>query len=154
MKEKIKKISITPHEVVKRIKDIPKILEWSKRKHLIVHGPEFCGLHHIYIDNNLKHVVLLLKTDLTTHVFIGTPTVAKEWRKYNKEVNMLFSRNLNPDDFEWKIYKDIILYKGKLLPPKKILAEPYFGEIVKVEDFNNDVNDKWIVSQMKELYKK
>jgi len=149
-----KKIPITPFEVIRRIKDIPKILEWSRKKHLTVSGPEFWGIHHIYIDNFLKHVIFCLKADLTTHVFIGIPTGAKEWKKYDKNVRLLFSKQLSDDSLEWKIYKDIVLYKGKRLPPKEIPAEPYWGEVVGVETFNDDINDQWIVSKIKELYNK
>ena len=95
-----------------------------------------------------------MKADLTTYVFIGTPTGAKEWRKYDRNVNLLFSKQLNDDSLEWKIYKDIILYKGKMLPPKEISEEPYWGRIVKVEVFNDDINDQWMVSKIKELYNK
>lgn len=101
-----------------------------------------------------KHAIFCLKTDLTTHVFIGTPTEAKEWRKYDKDINLLFSEQLNNDSLEWKIYKDLVLYKGKMLPPKEIPEEPYWGEVVRVETFNNNINDQWIVSKIKELYNK
>ena len=149
-----KKIPITPFEIIRRMKDVPKILEWSRKKHLTVSGPDFWGIHHIYIDSSLKHVIFCLKADLTTHVFIGIPTGAKEQRKYDKYVNLLFSEQLNDDSLEWKIYKDIVLYKGKMLPPKKILEEPYWGEIVRVEAFNDYIDDQWIVSKIKELYNK
>ncbi len=149
-----KKIPITPFEIIRRMKDVPKILEWSRKKYLTVSGPDFWGVHHIYIDNSLKHVVFCLKADLTTHVFIGIPTGAKEQRKYDKDVNLLFSERLNDDSLEWKIYKDIVLYKGKMLPPKKILEESYWGEIVGVEAFNDYINDQWVVSKIKELYNK
>lgn len=102
----------------------------------------------------MKHTLFCLKADLTTHIFIGIPTEAKEWRKYDKDINLLFSRQLNKDALEWKIYKDIVLYKGKMLPPKEIPEEPYWGEVVKVEIFNDDVNDQWMVSKIKELYSK
>jgi hypothetical protein len=149
-----KKIPITPFEVIKRIPNIPETMEWSRRKHLTVSGPEFWGTHHIYIDNSLKHIIFCLKEDLTTQVFIGIPTGAKEWRKYDKDVNLLLSKRLNDDSLEWKIYKDLVLYKGKMLPPKDISEEPYWGEIIEVEIFNDDVNDQWVVLKIKELYSK
>ena len=149
-----KKIPITPSDIIRRMKDVPEILEWSKRKRLSVFGPEFFGGHQIYIDKNLKHVVILLKSDFTTHVFVGNPTCAEEWRKYDEKQNILLSQIYPSDAFEWKIYKDIVLYKGKSLPPKDIPEEPYFGKILKVEDFNDDINDEWIVAQIKELYNK
>ena len=149
--EESMKIPITPWEVIKRIPDIPEIMEWSKRKCLSVFGPEFFGGHFIYIDKNLKHVLILLKSDFTTHVFIGNPTCAEEWRIYDDKQNILLSEIYTSDAFEWK---DIVLYKGKLLTPKDIPEEPYFGKVIKVEDFNDDINDEWIVSQIKELYKK
>jgi len=152
--EESMKIPITPWEVIKRIPDIPEIIEWSKRKCLSVFGPEFFGGHFIYIDKNLKHILILLKSDFTTHVFIGNPTYAEEWRIYDDKQTILLSEIYTSDAFEWKIYKDIVLYKGKLLPPKDIPEEPYFGKVIKVEDFNDDINDEWIVSQIKELYKK
>ena len=153
-KKQEKKIPITPFEVIKRMKDIPKILEWSKNKHLTVSGPEFWGIHHIYIDSSLKHVIFCLKPDLISDVFIGIPTGAKEWRKYDKDGNLLFSKQLNDNSLEWKIYKDIVLYKGKMLPPKEIPEEPYWGEIVGIEIFNDYIDDQWIVSKIKELYNK
>jgi len=149
-----KKMPITPSDIIRRTKDVPEILKWSRKKHLIVSGPEFWGTHHIYIDNSLKHTIFCLKVDLTTHVFIGIPTGAKEWRKYDKDGNLLLSKQLNDDSLEWKIYKDKVLYKGKMLPPKEIPEEPYWGEIVVAETFNDDINDQWIVSKIKELYNK
>ena len=146
------KIPITPFEITRRIKDIPKILEWSKKKHLIVSGPEFWGTHHIYIDDSLKHTVICLKADFTTHVFIGVPTGATEWRKYDKDVKLFDSNPLSNKSLEWKIYQDIVLYKGNMLPPQKITEEPYWGEVVKVETFSGDIDDEWFVSQIRELY--
>ena len=43
------KIPISPSEMIKRIKDVPKILEWSKKKHLTISGPDFWGTHHMFI---------------------------------------------------------------------------------------------------------
>ncbi len=149
-----KKIPITPFEIIRRIKDVPETLKWSRRKHLMISGPEFWGIHHIYIDNSLKHVIFCLKADFTTHVFIGIPTGAEEWRKYDKDDNLLLSKHLNNDSLEWKIYKDLVLYKGKMLPPKMIPEEPYWGKVVKVETFNDDVNDQWIVFKIKESHNK
>ena len=39
-----KKCPISPYEVIRRIPDIPRILEWSMKKHLTVSGPEFWGI--------------------------------------------------------------------------------------------------------------
>ena len=149
-----KKIPITPFEIIRRVKEIPETLKWSRRKHLIISGPVFWGVHHIYIDNSLEHTIFCLKEDLTTHVFIGIPTGAKKWRKYDKNVNLLLSEQLNDDSLEWKIYKDIILYKGKMLPPKEFPEEPYWGEVIKVDTFDEDINDQWISYKIKELYNK
>jgi len=144
--------TISPNEIMKRMKDIPKILEWSKNKHLIVSGPEFWGTHHIYINKFLKHVIFCYKEDLSTHVFIGIPVRAEEWRKYDKDINLLFSRQLDNDSLEWKIYEDIILYKGKMLPPKEIQEEPYYGNIVKVENFDNIIDDQWIINNIRDFH--
>ena len=146
------KFPITPFEITRRIKDIPRILEWSKKKHLMVSGPEFWGTHHIYIDDSLKHTVICLKADFTSHVFIGVPNGATEWRKYDKDVKLSDSKTLSNKSLEWKIYQDIVLYKGNMLPPQKITEEPYWGEVVKVETFDEDIDDEWIVSQIREFY--
>jgi len=45
-----KKIPITPFEIINRMKDVPEILKWSRRKHLMISGPEFWGTHHIDIN--------------------------------------------------------------------------------------------------------
>lgn len=102
----------------------------------------------------MKHAIFCLKEDLTTHVFIGIPVRANEWRKYGKNLELLFSKQLNNNSLEWKIYKDIVLYRGRMLPPKRIPAEPCWGEVVAVETFNDDINDQWIVSKIRELYNK
>ena len=41
-----------------------------------------------------------------------------------------------------------------MLPPKEIPEEPYWGEIVGIEIFNDYIDDQWIVSKTKELYNK
>lgn len=147
-----KKCPISPFEVIRRIPDIPRILEWSRKKHLTVSGPEFWGIHHIYIDDDLDHAVFCLKADLTTHVFIGIPTEAKEWRKYDENVNLLFSKPLGNESLQWKIYEDVVLYRGRMLSPKSIPEEPYCGEVVRVETFIDDITDEWIVCEIKKLY--
>jgi len=149
-----RKIPISPFEVIRRMKEVPKILEWSRKKHLIVSGPEFWGTHHIYIGTSLKHCVFLLKADLTTHVLIGNVVKAEEWRKYDKDFKLLLSEKLKKHSLEWKIYQDIVLYKGKSLPPKKIPEEPYWGKVISAEEFSNGITDEWIVSTIKEYYKK
>lgn len=146
------RIPITPFEVIKRMKDVPKLLEWSRKKHLIASGPWFWGIHHIFIDDSLTHAIFCLKGDLTSHIYIGVPTGAKEWRKYDKDVKISLSKQLEGDVLEWKIYKDIVLYKGKMLPPKEIPEEPYCGKVVKIEVFEDDINDRWIASKIKELF--
>ena len=151
--EEIKKgIPITPNELIRKMKEVPEILDWSREKHLTISGPDFWGIHHIYIDNSLKHVIFCPKTDFTTHVFMGNPVGATVWRKYDKHINQLFSKDLNDDILQWKIYKDIVLYKGKMLPPKENPEEPYCGEIVEVETFHDDINDEWIVAKIEDLY--
>jgi hypothetical protein len=149
-----KKCPISPYEVIRRMKDVPKILEWSRKKHLTVAGPGFFGTHHIYIDNELDHAVFLLKADLTTHVFIGIPTGAGEWRKYDKSIKLLFSRPLSDESLQWKIYQDVVLYRGGMLQPGVIPEEPYCGNVMRVETFNDNINDQWIVSEIKKLYGK
>lgn len=125
-----------------------------EKKHLTINGPDFLGLHHIYITENLKHVIIIPKKDFTTDVFIGDVARAKEWRKYDPKQNILFSQVYDDyEAFEWKIYKDIILYKGNSLPPKDIPEEPYWGKVLETEIFDNNINDEWIVSQIRKLYK-
>ena len=80
----------------------------------MVSGPEFWGTHHIYIDDSLKHTVICLKADFTSHVFIGVPNGATEWRKYDKDVKLSDSKTLSNKSLEWKIYQDIVLYKGNM----------------------------------------
>ncbi|MFH1598296.1 MAG: hypothetical protein ABIB97_04490 [Patescibacteria group bacterium] len=147
------KIPISPAEVIKRTKNIPKILEWSKKKRLTISGPEFWGTHYIYINNSLKHVIFCLKADLTTHVFIGDPIRARVWEKYDKNLKKLLSKKLDKDSLKWKVYKDCVLYRGNILPPKDIPAEPYYGKVVKVDEFDNDMNENWVVSEIAELFK-
>lgn len=146
------KCPITPFEIIKRMPSVPKILVWSKSKHIIVSSPKLWGIHHIFIDSNLKHIIFLPKKDKTTHIFIGTPTEANEWRKYDKNNNLLFSKQLDSYALEWKIYKDYVLYKGQILPPKEMEEEPYWGKVIKVTDFDKIINEQWIVTKIEELY--
>ena len=149
-----KKCPLSPFEIMWRLKDITRVLDWSKKKHLTVSGPEFFGINHIYIDNDLDYAVFLPKGDLTMHVFIGTLTKAEEWRKYDQNVKLLFSKPLSDDYLKWTIYQDVVLYRGRMLTPKPRTQKPYCGEIVRVEIFNDDINDEWIVSEIKRLYNK
>ncbi|NQU06433.1 MAG: hypothetical protein HQ568_10100 [Calditrichaeota bacterium] len=120
-------IPITPHEIIRRTKNMVQILEELRGSHLIVSGPEFFGDHHVYVDSELVHVIFAPKADFTTHVFIGDAVRAKEWRKYDKDHACILTKSLKKKSFEWKMYNDIVLYKGKMLPPKPMFAEPYFG---------------------------
>jgi hypothetical protein len=147
-----KKIPITPNEMIRRAQDIPEIMTWSRKKHLIVEGPEFWGIHHIYVADNLKQVVFCLKSDLTTHVFIGIPTHAEEWRRYHENVELHFSKPLEKDALQWAIYKDYVLYRGKMLPPKDIQEEPYWGEVIDVKSWEGEISDEWIITTIKYLY--
>jgi len=146
-------IPFGPFEMMKRMKDVPNILKWSRNKHFLVSGPEFWGTYHIYIDRNLNHYILLPKADLTTHVFIGNPVEAEEWRKYDEDLNLVLSKNMKAPSLEWKIYKDYVLFKGKMLPEKDIPEEPYFGKIIKVEELPEiEITDDWLIEKIKELY--
>ena len=143
---------LSPFEVTKRAKNIPKILEWSRNKHLVVSGPEIFGTHHIFINDSLKHVIVLLKADKTTHVIMGTPTGAEEWRKYDREVKLELSEEMKEGTIDWKIYQDYVLYRGLGLPPKRN-PEPYWGQVIKVEEFKDEINDDWISSEIMNLFK-
>jgi len=145
-------IPITPYEIISRMKDIPEILKWSMRKHLIVSGPYFWGIHHIYIDDNLRHVVICLKDDRTSHVFIGDESNAMKWRKYDDHFNLLFENDLDDGSLEWKIYKDLVLYKGNMLPPKEIPEEPYWGTLIGDEEFDKEMSDSMIVKTIHDLF--
>ena len=145
-------VPITPFDMILRMKDIPEILQWSKKKHLVVSGPSFWGVHHIFIDENLCHVIICLKDDRTSHVFIGNESNAKKWRKYDKHYDLLFEQNLDDGVLEWKIYKDIVLYKGKMLPPKEISAEPYYGALIDYEEFTEEISDSMIVRHIRDLF--
>ncbi len=41
-----------------------------------------------------------------------------------------------------------------MLQPGTMPAEPYCGEVVRVETFNDNISDEWIVSEIKKLYGK
>ena len=145
-------LPITPYEIIERIKDAPQLLEWSKNKHFTISGPYFWGTHHLFIDGNLKHVLILLKDDLTTHVFVGHPTGANIWEKYDKNLNILFSKTISNDSVEWKFYRDIALYKGKLLPPKENGDEPYWGWVINTERYEGHLNTNSIKKLIRKLY--
>ena len=145
--------SLSPAEIFKRTKDVPDILKWSRNKHLLISGPNFWGIHHVFIDNSLKHCFFMLKMDSTTHVFIGDPIKAKEWRKYDENFALVLSKQLEKSTLEWKIYKDCVLYRGTMLPPKEIAGEPYWGRVTNVEEFANQIiNDQWIIEKLRELH--
>jgi len=149
-----KRMPISPSEVMKRTSEMEKILEWCKKKHLTISGPEFWGTHHIFITDKLKHAVICLKSDFTTHVFMGDPVKAVEYRKYEKNFDISHSKQLEKGVLEWKIYDDYVLYQGNMLPPKEIKKEPYWGEVVQVEEFNQDITDEWLVQKIREFYNK
>jgi hypothetical protein len=146
------KCPISPREIIRRLKDIPEILEWSKNKYLEVEELTHMGLHHIYIDEYLKHTVFLLKSDLTSHVFIGDPLNAHEWRKYDKDYNIVVQKKMNEKDLQWKVYKDYILYKGYFFDPNYSSQTPHWGRIVQVEPFKEEITDQWIIKELKHLF--
>jgi len=146
------KIPLTPEDIIRRAPNVPEVMEWSRRKHLIISGPEFWGTHHIYITDDLKHIIFCLKADYTTHVFIGTPTQAQQWRRYHENIELHFSKSLEESVLEWKIYQDYVLYRGKMLPPKKNPEEPYWGEVIDVKTWEGKFSDDWIEITIKYLY--
>lgn len=147
------KVPLSSWEIIKRTKNIPKTLKWLRNKHLVVSNPEFWGTHHIFIGDDLTHYIFLLKTDRTTHLFIGNPMEAQKWRKYDGNINLVLSEELKAHSLEWKLYKDYILYKGTMLPSKDIPEEPYFGKIIQVEELPEiNITDNWLIEKIKELY--
>jgi len=153
MKPEGERCPLSSFEVIRRAKDMPAMLRWAMNKHLIVKGPEIWGIHHVFIDSLLNHVVVCLKEDKTTHVFMGIPVGANEWRKYDKGGSLELSKRLDGNVLEWKMYEDYVLYKGTMLPPKDISGEPYWGKVVNIMESFEQLNDEWIVSKIKELYK-
>lgn len=151
----MKKLPLSPWEIIKRTKDAPNILKWLRNKHLVVSGPEFWGVHHIFIDEELKHFIICLKSDYTTHIFSGNSINAQDWEKYDENFCVVISKKLKTPSLKWKIYHDYVLYKGTMLPPKQISEEPYFGKVIQVEEFTNQtIDNEWIVEKLKELYNK
>lgn len=144
---------LSPLEMIKRMKNIPEILEWSRNKHLVVSGPNVWGTHHVFIDNDLTHCVVILKSDLKTSVFIGDPVNAQEWQEYDERLCLVSSKKMKTSWLEWKVYKDFVLYKGSLLPPKKNSVEPYSGKVMQVEELSKQyIDNLWIVKTIGELY--
>jgi hypothetical protein len=93
-----------------------------------------------------------LKSDRTTHVYIGIPVAANEWRKYDAKNQLLFTKKLEEGLLEWKIYQDYILYRGKMLPPKKVPEEPYWGEVIYVKNWDGKFSEDWIKTTIRYLY--
>lgn len=145
------KCPISPREIVRRLKDVPEILEWSKNKHLEIHEYTSMGIHHLYIDSKLQHVLILLKSDLTAHVFIGDPMRAHEWRKYDDNYNSVIQKKTEENDLQWKVYKDYIIYRGVFFDPKFPPRDPHWGKVTKVESFNEEITDVWLRNKLKDL---
>lgn len=143
---------ITPFDVLTRTKEMPRILEWSRKKQLTVAGPTFWGVHHIYIDREWKHAVVCRKADRTTHVFIGTPIGCEEWRKYDAEFKLVFVRPWGEETLGWKLYEDVVLYRGSALPPRLPAGVPYWGSVVGAQMFDGSVTDEWLPGEIKRLY--
>ena len=86
-----KKIPIKPFEIIRRMKDVPEILKWSRKKHLMVSGPEFWGIHHIYIDTSLKYTIFCLKKDGRQRMLSELESIISKLENGDKKIDSIVS---------------------------------------------------------------
>jgi len=135
--------------MLKWFKNIRDNVEWSRSKGLVVYGPEIFGHHFIYIDSNFKVAIILPKADETLHILIGDPVRADRWLKFNSEGKELFDKPLNGNEYEWKIDKDKIRYRGTALKPT---GPGHKGKVIKSFEFNKNIDEGWIKQKKKGMY--
>jgi hypothetical protein len=124
-------------------------VKWSRAKGLVVYGPEMFGHHFIYVDRNFKVAILLPKNDKTLHVLIGNPTQAKKWIKYNSEGDQVFDKNLNGNEYQWKINRKGVRYRGTALKPS---GPGHKGKVMSSSEFIELIDQKWIVNKKNRIY--
>jgi len=125
-------------------------VKWSQAKKIEVVEPSMYGQHFIYVDKEFNVAIFLPKADKTIHVFYGDIFRATRWMKFNSNGSKELDRSLKKKSHEWKINPKNIYYRGRMLPPDQPV---YKGLIQKFADFNETINDDWILGKKDEIIK-
>ena len=150
--KKKKKRPISATEIIKRGPRSSEYIEWSRNKRIRVFNPPFWGIHDIFVDADLPHAVFRLKEDNSSFVFIGNSNCALNFTHFDPFQNKVETRILEEGQLLWQIYNDFVIYRGDLLPPT---TEPYYwGKVIGTSPFNETINEKWILQNLKELLAK
>lgn len=124
-------------------------VKWSRAKGLVIYGPEMFGHHFIYVDKSFKVAVILPKSDETLHILIGDPTQANHWIKYDSEGNEVFDKNLSGDEYQWKINRKEVRYRGTSLKPS---GPGHKGKVMNNSKFTGSIDQEWIVNKKNKMY--
>lgn len=135
--------------MIRWMKNIRDNVKWSRAKGLVVYGPDMFGHHFVYVDNNFKVAIFLPKSDRTLHILIGDPVQANWWMKYDPSGNEEFNKNLSGKEFEWKIDRDRIRYRGTAL---KSPAYGQSGKVINSYEFTDLIDQDWILNKKQKMY--
>jgi hypothetical protein len=124
-------------------------VKWSRAKGLVIYGPKMFGHHFIYVDKEYKVAVILPKSDETLHILIGNPTEANRWIKYDSDGNEAFDRNLSGNEYQWKINKKEVRYRGNSLEPS---GPGHKGKVMNYSNFGELISQQWIKKKKNKMY--
>ncbi|MDD2206944.1 MAG: hypothetical protein WCQ97_09340 [Aminobacterium sp.] len=145
-------VPLSASDIVRRARDAHKVTEWSRAKRLTVFNPPFWGIHHIFIDSNLKHSLIALKEDGSAFIFLGNTYGPERWEKYDENLNKVDGGIIENQSLTWLIYQDYVIYNGSMLPATD--APYHWGRVIEVDSFDKHIDDQWIskiIPELKEL---
>ena len=126
-------------------------VEWSQSKELVVDGPDFFGLHYVYIDSEFQVVHFLPKLELNLYILQGDPVKGIHEYHIGTDGNLVKERILPKGDTEWKINPDIVYYRLKDGNRKLNIYE---GKVSFAFPFNGTINREWIMKRASEIHEK
>ena len=133
-----------------KITGIEKNIKWAMSKELIVDGPNFLGQFKIYISKIGKVAVILPKSDMTIHIFLGDLAGANQWIKCDANGKRELDEPISSKSVRWRIKEKKILLRGNMLSPNDQI---FYLQILNVSIFNDDISELWINQKIMEYLK-
>jgi hypothetical protein len=145
-----KKPPLSLDEISRRAPRLDEYFRWAQGKRLLVFDPPFWGFHDLFVDNNGKVMLVCLKAEGESFVFLGDERGAARMQKYGAGPRLNAEEDLDPGIMEWIIYDDFIVYRGPFFP---ISRHPfYLGRVAATFPFDGDIDRESLAGQISYLF--